>query len=327
MSYQMKALYKTVCPECGNTKLSHNREKGEVTCPDCGLVIEDKMIDFGKEWREFGEDGNGEDNRRGGSPLTYTKEDMGLGTQVGTSADLSKFDRRTKQRFYRFRKWQNRVGSGLEHNLREALSEIRRISSNLNLPKTVEEEAARIYTLAAQRGLVKGRSLEDVAAGAVYLACKINELPKTLDEISEVSGIEKNEVIKNSKFVSRELGIRVLPINPSNYISKFASELRLSPKVQTVANSLILKAQKAGLTSGKSPKGVSASALYTSCLMCGEKRTQSQVADVTGVTEVTIRNGYKEFLDELKLKKEVEKGKKIFKVSKEGGRTAAEAAA
>ena len=52
--------------------------------------------------------------------------------------------------------------------------------------------------------------------------------------------------------------------------------------------------------------------------MCGEKRTQSQVADVTGVTEVTIRNGYKEFYDELKLKKEIEKGKKIFKVAKEG---------
>ena len=318
----MKALYKAVCPECGNTKLSHNRDKGELTCPDCGLVIEDKMIDFGKEWREFGEGGDGEENRRGGSPLTYTKEDMGLGTQVGTTSDLSKFDRRTKQRFYRFRKWQNRVGSGLEHNLREALSEIRRISSNLNLPKMVEEEAAKIYTLAAQRGLVKGRSLEDVAAGSVYLACKINELPKTLDEISEVSGIEKNEVIKNSKFVSRELGIRVLPINPTNYISKFASALKLSPKVQTIANQLIAKAQKSGLTSGKSPKGVSASALYTSCLMCGEKRTQSQVADVTGVTEVTIRNGYKEFLDTLKLKKEVEKGKKIFKIAKEGRETA-----
>jgi transcription initiation factor TFIIB len=320
--YQTKALYRTVCPECGNTKLSHNRERGEITCQDCGLVIEDKMVDFGKEWREFGDGGDGDEQRRSGSPLTYTKEDMGLGTQVGTSSDLSKFDRRTKQRFYRFRKWQNRVGSGLEHNLREALSEIRRIASNLNLPKTVEEEAARIYTLAAQRGLVKGRSLEDVAAGSVYLACKINELPKTLDEISDVSGIEKNEVIKNSKFVSRELSIRVLPINPNNYISKFASSLGLSPKTQTIANGLIAKAQKGGLTSGKSPKGVAASALYTACLMCGEKRTQSQVADVTGVTEVTIRNGYKEFLDELKLKREIERGKKLFKVAKEGRETA-----
>ena len=109
-----------------------------------------------------------------------------------------------------------------------------------------------------------------------------------------------------------------MPINPTNYISKFASALSLGAKTQTIANGLIHKAQKAGLTSGKSPKGVAASALYTACLMCGEKRTQSQVADVTGVTEVTIRNGYKEFYDELKLKKEIEKGKKIFKVAKEG---------
>ena len=206
--YETKTLYKTVCPECGNKKLSHNREKGEISCLDCGLVIEDKMVDFGKDWREFGDGGDGESQRRSGSPLTYTKEDMGLGTQVGTSADLSKFDRRTKQRFYRFRKWQNRVSSGLEHNLREALSEIRRIASNLNLPKTVEEEAARIYTLAAQRGLVKGRSLEDVAAGSVYLACKINELPKTLDEISDVSGIEKNGLPFAKKCVITQIDIR-----------------------------------------------------------------------------------------------------------------------
>lgn len=305
-----------VCPECGNTKLSYNKERGEIICIDCGLVLEEKMVDFDKEWREFGSED--ETLRRSGAPLTYTQEDRGLGTQIGTKADLSKFDRRTKQKFYRFRKWQSRVASGLEHNLREALAEIKRIASNLNLPKAVEEEAARIYTLAAQRGLVRGRSLEEVASGAIYISCKINEIPKTINEISEVSGIDKNEIIKNSKFVARELKVKVLPVNPINYISKFASHLGLSPKTQTKAVQLIDKAQKEGLTSGKSPRGIAASSLYAACLICGEKKTQSKIAEVTGVTEVTIRNSFKEMADRLDLKKEVEKGSQLFKEAKEG---------
>lgn len=306
---------KAICPECGNPKLSYNKERGEITCVECGLVIEEKMIDFDKEWREF--DTSGSTERRTGAPLTYTQEDRGLGTQIGTTSDLSKFDRRTKQKFYRFRKWQSRVSSGLEHNLREALAEIKRIASNLNLPSAVEEEAARIYTLAAQRGIVRGRSLEDVAAGSIYIACKINELPKTLQEIAEVSGIVKNEIIKNSKFVARELNIKVLPLNPVHYVSKFASKLDLSAKTQTKAVQLIHRLQKDGLTSGKSPRGVAASSLYAACLICGEKKTQNQIAEATDVTEVTIRNSFKEMIDKLKLKKDLQKGEKVFKELKE----------
>jgi transcription initiation factor TFIIB len=45
-------------------------------------------------------------------------------------------------------------------------------------------------------------------------------------------------------------------------------------------------------------------------LLNGEKRTQREVADVAGVTEVTIRNRYKELLEELNLEKEIKKIKK-----------------
>jgi len=64
------------------------------------------------------------------------------------------------------------------------------------------------------------------------------------------------------------------------------------------------------LTSGRGPTGIAAAALYVASLIHGEKRTQREVADVAGVTEVTIRNRYKELIKKLKLTKEVEKSKK-----------------
>ncbi len=297
------------CPECGGINLVISKEKGEITCKDCGLVIEDKMVDFTEEWREF-EAGDAEKRRRTGAPMTYTQFDQGLGTEVGRKSDLYGLGAKDRNKFFRLRKWQYRISTAIERNLKLALAELKRVASILKLPKSVEEEAARIYTLAVQRGLVRGRSMESVVAGALYAACRRHEVPRTLDELSESSGIEKKEIGRTYRFVTRELGITILPSNPADYIARFASSLRLSAETQSRSVEILEQAQKVELTSGRGPTGIAAAALYVAALMHSEKRTQREVADVAGVTEVTIRNRYKELLEKLNLEKEVQKIKK-----------------
>ncbi|MBW2989903.1 transcription initiation factor IIB [Candidatus Woesearchaeota archaeon] len=297
------------CPECGGINLFWNKEKGEIICKDCGLVIEDKMVDFGQEWREFDSD-HSESKRRTGAPMTYTQFDQGLGTEVGGKGDFMKLGNKNRSKFFRLRKWQYRISTAIERNLKLALAELKRVGSYLKLPKSVEEEAARIYTLAVQRGLVRGRSMESVVSGALYAACRRHDVPRTLDELSEASGIEKKEIGRTYRFVTRELGITILPSNPADYIARFASALKLSAETQSKSIGILEDAQKAELTSGRGPTGIAAAALYVAALMHGEKRTQREVADVAGVTEVTIRNRYKELLEKLKLEKEIKKKKK-----------------
>ena len=152
--------------------------------------------------------------------------------------------------------------------------------------------------------------MESVVAGALYAACRRHEVPRTLDELSEASSIEKKEIGRTYRFVTRELGISILPSNPADYIPRFASALKISPEAQSKSIEILEKAQKQELTSGRGPTGIAAAALYVSALLYGEKRTQREVADVAGVTEVTIRNRYKELLEELKLDKEIKKLKK-----------------
>jgi transcription initiation factor TFIIB len=296
------------CPECGSLNMFVNAEKGETICRDCGLVMEDNMVDFSQEWREF--DGDEAMKRRTGAPMTYTQYDQGLGTEVGQSSDLYSLGAKDRNKFFRLRKWQYRISTAIERNLKLALAELKRVSSYLKLPKSVDEESARIYTLAVQRGLVRGRSMESVVAGALYAACRRHEVPRTLDELSEASGIDKKEIGRTYRFITRELGIKILPSNPADYIARFSTSLRLSPETQSKAVEILEKAQKHELTSGRGPTGIAAASLYVSALIHGEKRTQREVADVAGVTEVTIRNRYKELLDELKLDKEIKKLRK-----------------
>ncbi|MAG47980.1 hypothetical protein CL617_05215 [archaeon] len=294
------------CPECGGINLIINKDRGEMTCKDCGLVVEEKMIDFGQEWREFDHE-QADKRRRTGAPSSWTKFDKGLGTDIGSRGDIYQLKSKERNKYFRLKKWQHRISTAIERNLKLALAELKRVSSFLKLPASVEEEAARIYTLAVQRGLVRGRSMESVVSGALYAACRRHEVPRTLDELSEASGIDKKEIGRTYRFVTRELGIRILPSNPVDYIPRFASALKLNAETQSKAVEILEQAQKSELTSGRGPTGIAAASLYVAALINNEKKTQREVADVAGVTEVTIRNRYKELLRELNLKDVIKK--------------------
>ena len=228
----MRKLIKE-CPECSSQNIFRNVEKGETICRECGFVIEDRMVDFSQEWRDF-EDDEGGSKRRTGAPSSQTQFDQGLGTEVGTTSDFYKLSsEKERDKFFRLRKWNIRISTAIERNLKVALAELKRVSSFLRLPRSVEEEAARIYRLAVQKGLVRGRSMESVIAGALYAACRRHEVPRTLDEMGEASGIEKKEIGRTYRFVTRELEISIRPSNPADYIPRFASALKLSAETQS----------------------------------------------------------------------------------------------
>jgi len=247
----------------------------------------------------------------GGIFLHNTRYDQGLGTDIGQRGDLFQLEGKGMNKFFRLRKWQYRISTAIERNLKLALAELKRVASYLKLPKSVEEEAARVYTMAVQRGLVRGRSMESVVAGALYAACRRHEVPRTLDELSEASGIDKKEVGRTYRFITRELGIRILPSNPVDYIPRFASALKLSAETQSKSVEILEMAENSELTSGRGPTGIAAASLYVAALLNNEKRTQREVADIAGVTEVTIRNRYKELFNKLKLKDKLKNPKKV----------------
>lgn len=293
------------CPECGSTNFVWDRTRGEIHCKKCGTIVEEKLIDFSQEWREFDSE-QGESKRRAGTPLSFTKHDLGLSTTIKAS-DLSGMKPSERKALMRMMKWGPRVSTPLERNLKIALTELKRVASFLDIPKTAEEDSAMIYRMAAQRGLVRGRSMESVVAGAIYAACRRHGVPRTLDEISQAFPLDKKEIGKTYRFICRELNIRILPTSSLDYIQRFASELKLTPKTVSKSIEIMKKANDLEITSGKGPMGIAAAALYVAALLVGEKKTQREVADVAGVTEVTIRNRYKELLEKLKLEDQIKK--------------------
>ena len=287
------------CPECGSIDLTYDSQKGEVVCNECGLIVEEKIVDTGQE--SGGQFDKSEKKGRGGAPMSMQKFDKGLTTNVGEISDIYKLDAGSTRKFLRLKKWQERVSTSIERNLRLAMAELRRVASFLNLPPVVGDEAARIYNYVLQRGFVRGRSMESVIAACIYAACRSYNIPRTLDEIAQASDMERKEIGRTYRFIIRRLVIKVKPSSPNDYISRFSSILKLSPKTQQHALRILKKANDEELTSGRGPAGIAAAALYVAALLNDEKKTQREVADVAGITEVTIRNRYKELIEKLGL--------------------------
>ena len=291
------------CPECSSTRLMRDYECAEVVCMDCGFVITAKIADRGPEWRAFTNEQRAK-RTRVGAPLTYTIHDKGLSTMIDWhDRDIygKSLSPGQKAQVYRLRKWQRRirVSDATERNLAFALSEITKIANNLNLPKNILETASVVYRKAVKEGLIRGRSIQGVTAAAVYLACRQCKLARTLEEIAQASNVNKKEVGRSYRFLVRELDYFVPPLKPSQYITKFSNQLTMQGKVEEIAHKILATAKELKLTSGRGPTGIAAAASYIASVLTGERKTQREIAEIAQVTEVTIRNRYKELVERL----------------------------
>jgi len=291
------------CPECGSPRLMRDSDAAEIVCMNCGFVVASKLADRGPEWRAFDDEQRAK-RARAGAPLTYTIHDKGLSTMIDWH-DRDIYGKRLspgqKAQIYRLRKWQRRirVSDATERNLAFALSEITKIANSLNLPKNILETASVIYRKAVKEHLIRGRSIQGVTSAAIYVACRQCGLARTLEEIAQASSINKKEVGRSYRFLIKELDYFIPPLKPSQYITKFSNQLTLQGKVEEIAQKILLTARDLKLTSGRGPTGIAAAASYIASVLTGERKTQREIAEIAQVTEVTIRNRYKELVERL----------------------------
>src|SRR3990172_9255231 len=266
----------TRCPECKGEHLVRDYERAEIVCADCGLVLDEFLIDEGPGWRAFDSEQR-ESRERAGPPSTMLSHDKGLSTSIGwrnKDAYGRQIPHKSRAQIYRLRKWQHRIRTSKsgERSLAQGLTEINTMASKMGLPRHVRESAAVLYRKASMKNLVRGRSI---------------------DEIASKSNVDRKSIGRTYRTLVRELTLKLLPQSPRDYIARFCNRLELDMEVQRKAKEILDKVEKDELASGVAPSGVAAATIYISAILCNKPCTQKEVAEVAGVTEVTIRNRYK----------------------------------
>jgi transcription initiation factor TFIIB len=282
----MSATTRTACPECDGRLRSTDTE---TICEECGLVVGEDAIDRGPEWRSFAdEDTNPE---RCGAPLTRSRHDRGLSTEIGHSTRLKG---RKRRRVARMRRQHNRarIATKRERNQVYGFTEIRRLTGRLELPDALRERACVLFESAQEEDLLQGRSIEGFAAAAVYAVCRTASVSRTLGEIAEVATADRDELKVAYDALNRELGLPTGPIDPAEYLARFASKLGAPADLERRARELAAEARESGLAAGRNPGGVAAACLYAAAREASYDLTQGAVAEVAGVSTVTVRSTY-----------------------------------
>ena len=300
-----QATNQQMCPRCARGKLVTDNESGEMFCSKCGFVLSEKLQESGPEWRSFTQDEHG-DRARAGAPTSLTMHDMGLATiinPINKDASGKPLTASMKSTIERLRTWDSRsqVHEPVDRNFRQAFSELDRLKDKLALSDAVIEKTAYIYRKALDKGLVRGRSIPALVAASLYAACRNTETPRTLTDVANGINIKRKDVARCYRLLLRELDLKMPVVDPIKCVSRIASIASLNEKTKRKALEFLDEATRIEVSAGKDPMGLAAAALYLACVMMGENKTQKDVAQAAGVTEVTIRNRYKGLKEELEL--------------------------
>jgi transcription initiation factor TFIIB len=293
-----------ICLICKNNRIVTDSESGEVICSNCGTVISDRNQEISRpEWRFYSAEQEN-DRSRTGIPITLAKADMGLATIIGKDdrdASGHLLDGAMRNRMQRLRTWdlRTRNHTASDKNLLQAFSKLDVLKDKLALSDAVVEKIAYIYRKVQHRGLIRGRTISGLIAAAIYAGCREMETPWTLKDIAAASNVKRKDIARNYRMLLFELDLKVPNTDPIKCIVKVANRANLTEKTKRQAITIMKDAAKKEISAGKDPMGLAATVLYLSCLRTGEETTQTQIAQASGVTEVTIRNRLKELKSKL----------------------------
>ena len=289
---------KEECPECGSQALIRDPARGEKICAHCGLVISEKEMDKGPEWRAFGPEQSAKRTRGAAYLETPTTLDPHGRDAFGKKIPLSK-----RNEMQRLRKWQRRsfLQNRRDRNFITAEEELNRLCEKLHLPSQALNLARKIYRSSFERELVRGRSINGMVAASIAIACRQLQIPRSLKDISSQSQADKKEINRDFRLIVQELNLRNPLYDMAILINQVGDKLDLSLKTQQLAFEILTQAKLKKTTAGKGPRGLAAAALYIACLQTKDSKTQREISKESGVTEVTIRNRYQDLKKNLEI--------------------------
>lgn len=287
-----KGKISNLCPECGGS-IMLLAEKGEDVCSQCGLIINERQVDYSHSGKRAYTNQERNNREQTGAPISILLPDMGLSTVI----DKQKINNPDLKRAA---KWNTRI-TWQKRNLLIATTELKRIGSNLNLPNHVKEEAMRLYKEAFKRKLLRGRSINAMVTASLYLACRKKGIPRTLQEILEEASVSPKDVRRSVSILMKEFQIKTQTTDPVALVPRYVTDLGLDSEIITLTSKILSTYVSNFPVSGIDPKGLCAGAIYIACKLRNIELTQLQIANSVGITEVTLRSRYKELKKKLKI--------------------------
>lgn len=269
------------CSRHPEATLIEDHRAGDMICSMCGLVVGDRVVDVGSEWRTFS-DSNNDPSRVGAAENPLLDND--LSTTIGQSTG-------TEYRNHHAMTSSNKTLMG-------AYRDINEIADRVNLPRIIIEEASGLFKKVHEQKKLKNRSRLAIVSACIYIACKLQSAARSFKELSSISGILAKDIAKCYKNICKIIEYSShqevsMHVDSSDFLSRFCSRLELSIEVQRIATHIATEAKELSITDGRNPTSIAAAAIYMASQVSDEPKSQKEISEIAGCAESTIRHSYR----------------------------------
>lgn len=283
------------CDVCNGSEFIHDGVNGEIVCARCGLVRTDDLVSNGPEWRAFTLSESAKRERASPTPYAF---DGGMFTRFreGRDANGTRLNPEQLQKWRRLRRFDFRTKSDDNkiRNLNQATIEVERFTDRLHLPRGIKDKALFIYRKALKEDLIRGRTISDFVAAAIYAACRESKVPRSLTNVSEASGRSVKDISRTYRLLVRSLKLRMPVDTPMKFVPRIAGSLNIDVETERKTIESLRRARERKLLVGKDPRSMATAALYLACKSNKRKMTQKKLADAAGISTVSLRNRLRE---------------------------------
>lgn len=306
-----------VCPDCKQDPPDLVEENADTICANCGRVLAERLISYESEWRTFNSDeSKGDDPNRVGEAENELLN-SNQGTVIGGGGpNISKETRKLKKA----QAMQNEDKSNRQ--LQGLYSIIEQWSEAEHFPSQVKNSAKGFYKRVYDAGTFRGKNVNAVLAGCLFIACRQCKVPRSFAEIMNLTRVPKKEIgrvykqlekflIKSTEDQIKDIesggGIAnhqqiaytgTTSLKPADLITRFASMIGLQFRVQTIATKLAEKVPSIEQLAGRSPLSTAGACVYFASHLIGKGKSTQEISAVANVSDATIKHAYKFLLAE-----------------------------
>lgn len=294
------------CPECGGDDIVENWKQGTADCRMCGLVIKERLLDLGTEWRTFTSEEGDDPNRAGkaANPLLDSEQGTSIGTGGRGGGALGVALNRAQQR---------NATSAADKVMISVISKIDFYCDRLRVTGSVSKRAKELFkgyqdhltlkksssdpTKFVRSRVLREDEINEIVAGSLFIACRNEKVARTYKEICALTRLTKKvvgAVVKKMELVLD--GAKTAYVRGTDdFVTRFCNILDLPREISNVADSVANLMQKHETVYGKTYTTVAAVSIYLVTQLSAQKhqRSPKDIAEVTGVADVTIRSTYK----------------------------------
>lgn len=293
------------CEQC-ESRLAFSDE-GFLTCTNtrCGIIYKD-MVDQSAEWRYYGADDNqNNDPTRCGMPINPLLKESSYGCKVLCMGSNSYEMRKIR----RYTEWQSMPYK--EKSQYDEFQLITVMAQNAGIPKLIIDEAIRYHKKISEYDLTfRGDNRDGILAASIYIACRVNNYPRTAKEISSIFHLDVTNATrgcKNALLIINKLEIDMdkkdktafCKTKPEAFIERYCSKLNFNNELTKLCQFLCMKIERDNMMPENTPHSIAAGVVYFVSQICNLNVCKRDVKNVSEISEVTINKCFKK-LDKIK---------------------------